>query len=101
MATLISSNVPTRSIDLKADSTINVNVISNLSSRTSSSASDDSEIILSSVASEDTASARLDSKKDGYTTYYPHPTTFKLGDHPIDEIRPLKVSREYHIAPQY
>ena len=28
---------------------------------------------------------------DAHTTYYPHPTNLKLGEHPIDEIRQLKV----------
>ena len=31
---------------------------------------------------------------DAHKTYYPHPTNLKLGEHPIDEIRPLKVSGE-------
>ncbi|KAK5167826.1 uncharacterized protein LTR77_007525 [Saxophila tyrrhenica] len=29
---------------------------------------------------------------DGYTTCYPHSTSFQLGEHAIDDIRPLKVA---------
>jgi hypothetical protein len=30
------------------------------------------------------------SKKEEWI--YPHPTSFKLGEHPIDEVRPLRVA---------
>jgi hypothetical protein len=62
---------------------------------TSSGQSHDSEdaYSLSSRSSSDTPAADqpLEPKTDGYTTYYPHPTTFKLSEHAIDEARSLKV----------
>ena len=45
------------------------------------------------VSHEHSSSKSTTSKiDDAHTTYYPHPTTFKLGEHPIDDIRQLKVN---------
>ena len=57
---------------------------SGASSISDSSASDVSNG-LSSVNSQD------EKVKEAHTTYYPHPTSFKLGEHPIDDYRELKV----------
>ena len=35
--------------------------------------------------------SRDEKVQEAHTTYYPHPTTFKLSEHPIDEYRELKV----------
>ncbi len=66
---------------------------------TGSAASSVSDSSASTVSSD--ASSRKDSGLDrksaqvaeAHTTYYPHPTAFKLSEQPIDEIRPLNVSR--------
>ena len=57
---------------------------SGASSISDSSASDVSKG-LSSVNS------REEKAKEAHTTYYPHPTKFKLSEHPIDDYRELKV----------
>jgi hypothetical protein len=44
----------------------------------------------SSIDSPATEQSR-EQKMSGYTTYYPHPTTFRLSEHAIDEPRSLKV----------
>jgi hypothetical protein len=93
MATLAADAPPAPSLDSKAETTVTVDSMSTASSRTrSSTGSESGETSASSVASHEAVPTTVDAKKDGYTTYYPHPTSFKLGDHPIDEIRPMKVS---------
>ena len=60
-----------------------------------SSVSDSSASYLStsasSVESGTTWKAAENKVKDANTTYYPHPTSFKLSEHSIDEIRPISV----------
>ena len=57
----------------------------------SSKASSISDASGSNASTAATSTTSQDAAKDGYTTYYPHPTAFKLGDHPIDDVRPLRV----------
>ena len=52
---------------------------------------------LSSVDSKDSnrielVKSREEKVADAHTIYYPHPTSFKLSEHSIDEIRPLRVA---------
>jgi hypothetical protein len=101
MTTLELISQPNAVVQLKADSNpFMPDVTKDLCSSSGSSASDSSvgrdaySSSVSSVSSVESPSTTETAKKvDGYTSYYPHPTTFKLSDHAIDETRPLKVSR--------
>jgi hypothetical protein len=102
MAVTVPSNVITNPIDVRGKESMNISLGSASSSRHASSASDFSEdqnaygTSLSSVGSDISHPASQDTKKvDGYTTYYPHPTSFQLREHAIDEYTPLKVRLEH------
>ena len=58
---------------------------SGASSISDSSASDHSLGLTSTKSREEKVA-------EAHTTYYPHPTSFKLSDHPIDDYRELRVA---------
>ena len=58
---------------------------SGASSISDSSASDHSLGLTSTKSREEKVA-------EAHTTYYPHPTSFKLSDHPIDNYRELRVA---------
>ena len=98
MATLTTQPVPFASLGAKVDATVGIDILEEPRSRTSSSSegSVDHDVYGSSVSSFTSdipiPKPQEAKKVDGYTTYYPHPTTFKLGEHAIDDNRSLKVS---------
>lgn len=99
MATLIAQPVPVPSDSAKASTSIQIHEeLPNRKASTSSNEASDTIEYGSSVSSVEsnipTPKAQQAKKVDGYTTYYPHPTTFKLGEHAIDDNRPLKVSKD-------
>lgn len=49
---------------------------------------------LAALSDDASASSKEETEFDG--AYYPHPTDFVIDEHPIDEVRELKVDWQQH-----
>ena len=87
MASIDLPSIQARYDPQKAKSEAIVDTSEELSDSSIGSSHSDS----SQVTSITGASSAGSKAQDGHTTYYPHPTTFKLSEHPVDQTRSLKV----------
>lgn len=84
------SSLATKPIDI---SNINLDELVDDTGSRASSVSDfsASELSLGLTSTLSSTKSRQASVAEAHTTYYPHPTTFKLSEKPIDEYKQLKV----------